>query len=493
VGPVTEQSEHLSGAQIENYGNRTSGAEPESAQRDEHQRVHHQSTGDQNSDQSIDDQRVEAHLADCPSCRNRVLDFHRRLFAPQVGPPETDLPEDDPTRKDASLTGPRSAGSNEGSADSKLASAIPTDSALADSNFANPKYPADPQVRTAPTPECPSDDALRHLAAGLLPDASSGNDALAATLLQHTATCDHCGPLLRTFTEDFSDDFTPEEQAALANLQSSSADWQKNTAQKMLEAGGVQAAVAPAADGQSSLRKSSTKATTEPKPFFWKWVLVPATAAVVVLAAITFPVYLARRDSPEKVAKLEAQAFSEQRTTEMRIPYAAYADFNQKRSGDTPSRSSLPQSLNLAADKISKHLQKEPDDPQWLMLSARLDLWDSNYKAALSSLERISDSQAIQSPEYLMTRAFALFQKSEALKESQGYSEAVDLLDKALQKAPNDPVLLFNQAIACEKIHSYGCAENDWNRLLAVEKDPQWTAEARKHLDQIREKKTPAH
>ena len=70
------------------------------------------------------------------------------------------------------------------------------------------------------------------------------------------------------------------------------------------------------------------------------------------------------------------------------------------------------------------------------MLSARLDLWDSNYKAALSSLEKISDSQAIQSPEYLMTRAFALFQKSEALKESQGYSEAVDLLGKALQKAP---------------------------------------------------------
>jgi tetratricopeptide (TPR) repeat protein len=177
----------------------------------------------------------------------------------------------------------------------------------------------------------------------------------------------------------------------------------------------------------------------------------------------------------------------------MRVPYAAYSDFHQKRSGDSPSRSALPPSLNLAADKIAKHLQKDPDNPQWLMLSARLDLWDWNYKAALSSLDKISDSQAIQSPEYLMTRAFALFQKSEVLKETQGYSEAVDLLDKALQKSPGDQVLLFNQAIACEKIHSYECAESDWNRLLAVEKDPQWTAEARNHLNQIREKKTLAH
>jgi tetratricopeptide (TPR) repeat protein len=480
VGPVTEQSEHLSNAQIENYGIRTSGAGPDAAQRDEHERAKHQSI----DDQKINDQRVEAHLADCPPCRNRLFDFHRRLFAPPASPPETDLPEGGPTKNDVSLSGPKSADSDERSADSKLASARPTDSALADSKFANSKYPADPQVRTAPTPECPSDDALRQLAASLTPD------ALAAQLTQHAATCDHCGPLLRTFTEDFSDDFTPEEQAALANLQSSSADWQKNTARKMVEAGGVQTSTAPATDEQPAPRKSSANATTERKPLFWKWALIPALPAVALIAV---GIWYLQRDTPEKVAKLEAQAFTEQRTTEMRVPYAAYADFNQKRSGDNPSRSALPSSLNRAADKIAQHLQKEPDNPQWLMLSARLDLWDSNYKAALSSLERISDSQTIQSPEYLMTRAFALFQESEALKETQGYSEAVDLLDKALQKNPDDPVLLFNQAIACEKIHSYECAESDWNRFLAVEKDPQWTAEARKHLDQIREKKTPAH
>jgi tetratricopeptide (TPR) repeat protein len=390
---VNQRSEHLSDAQIEQYGKRASGAGPET------------------------DARVETHLDDCSSCRSRVLEFQRTQFA-----------------------------------------LLP-----------------DPKVNTVSSSNCPSEEDLRTLAAGLC------SNPLVAELTAHAAACGHCGPLLWEYQEDFSDDVTPKEHTALAQLRSASPEWQQQKAREMLQ--------------PEMLKK--TRAIPEPVPatdwrrfFSWKWIMVPALPAVALIAV---GIWYLQRDTPEKVAKLEAQAFTEQRTTEMRVPYAAYADFNQKRSGDIPSRSSLPQSLNRAADKIAKHLQTEPDNPQWLMLSARLDLWDSNYKAALSSLEKISDSQAIQSPEYLMTRAFALFQKSEALKESQGYSEAVDLLGKALQKAPDDPVLLFNQAIACEKTHSYECAESDWNRLLAVEKDPQWTAEARKHLDQIKEKKTSEH
>jgi tetratricopeptide (TPR) repeat protein len=390
---VNQRSEHLSDAQIEQYGKRASGAGPET------------------------EAWVETHLDDCSSCRSRVLEFQRTQFA-----------------------------------------LLP-----------------DPKVNTVSSSNCPSEEDLRTLAAGLC------SNPLVAELTAHAAACGHCGPLLWEYQEDFSDDVTPKEHTALAQLRSASPEWQQQKAREMLQ--------------PEMLKK--TRAIPEPVPatdwrrfFSWKWIMVPALPAVALIAV---GIWYLQRDTPEKVAKLEAQAFTEQRTTEMRVPYAAYADFNQKRSGDIPSRSSLPQSLNRAADKIAKHLQTEPDNPQWLMLSARLDLWDSNYKAALSSLEKISDSQAIQSPKYLMTRAFALFQKSEALKESQGYSEAVDLLGKALQKAPDDPVLLFNQAIACEKTHSYECAESDWNRLLAVEKDPQWTAEARKHLDQIKEKKTSEH
>jgi len=492
VGPVTKQSEHLSSAQIENYGIRTSGAGPETAQRDEHQRADQrmadklsddQSTADQSmidqrsndqrtSDQDTSDQRIEAHLADCASCRNRLLDFHRSLFASPTYQPEPDRTmAEDPKAED-----PKNDHTN---------------SALADSKFANLKDPADPQVRTAATPECPSDDALRQLAAGLTPDDTAApRDALATKLLQHAAICNHCGPLLRTFTEDFSDDFSPEEQAALANLQSASAEWLKNTARQMLEAGGVQVVPAPATDGQPVPRKPSTKAAAERKPFFWKWVLVPAIAAVVAVAAITFPIYLARRDSPEKVEALLAQAYTEQRNLEMRIPYAKHGEFHQKRSGEPTPLLQLPESSRKAADAISSHLKVHPDDPEWLLLSARWYLLDWQFKPALEALEKIENKDPARQSEIDMVRAMALYEK--AAYDPNEYGRAIDLLGTVLQKNPNDPIALHNQAVACEKAQNYVCAIDDWNRLLKIEKDPGWSGEAQKHLNELQGKKKPA-
>jgi tetratricopeptide (TPR) repeat protein len=333
----------------------------------------------------------------------------------------------------------------------------------------------DPKVNKASTSDCSSEDDLRNLAAGLCAE------PMANKLKAHASNCARCGPLLQEYIEDFSDESSPEGQAFLNQLRTASPEFRQQKAREMLAREVLK---------KNRMTPQPVSATDWRRFFSWKWIMVPALPAVALIAV---GIWYLQRDTPETVARLEAQGYTQQRTVEMRVPYAAYSDFNQRRSGDIPSRSALPPSLNQAADKIAKHLEKEPDDPQWLMLGARLDLLDWNYKSALSTLEKISDAQVVESPEYLMTRAFALFQKSEALKESQGYSEAVDLLDKALQKAPRDPILLFNQAIACEKIHSYECAESDWNRLLAVEKDLQWTAEARKHLDQIREKKTPAH
>jgi tetratricopeptide (TPR) repeat protein len=467
---VTEQSEHLSNAQVENYGKRTSDAGAESAQRDEPQRVddrrfddqrpkdqhvQDQGIGDQVvddqrvDDQRLDDQRVEAHLADCPSCRNRLFDFHRAHFAMLAGP----------------------------APDAKR-----TDSALVDSKFANSKYPVQAQMRTAPTPECPSDDDLRQLAAGLSPD------ALGAKLTQHAATCDHCGPLLRSFTEDFS-----EEQAALASLQSSSHAWQKNTARRMLEAGNasVAAAVSTAKSGKKSSAERPTSSALDRKPFFWKWILVPATAAVVTVAA--FSIWYTQRDTPEKVGKLLAQAYTEQRNMEMRIPYAKHSEFHQLRSGDASSLLRLPVPLRKAADGIATQLRTKPDDPEWLLLSARLDLLDWRYKSALSTLEKIEDKTGNHQAEIEMERAMALYQRAEFESDQpEAYGQAVDILAKVLQRTPDDRVALHNQAVACEKAHMYECALADWDHLSHIEQDPDWSKEAREHLDHLQEKKSLA-
>ncbi len=386
---MEQQFEHLTDAQIEGYGNTIAGAGP-----------------DQN-------EKFEAHLADCPGCRSRVLAFHRARFTP------------------GSMT--------------------------------------DSSLSTARRPDCPPEDDLRALAAGLTPPDK------AALFIQHVAQCGHCSHLLSMYAEDLSDDLTPEDQALLAKLKSSSPQWQKKLVRDLQGAGREAGAAVPSRPGF--------------KLTWFRWLLVPATAAAC--AAFAFFVWYSQRETPEKVEKLLAQAYTEQRTMEMRIPYASHSDFKQTRSGETASLLSTPEALRKAADSIAAKLKKNPDDPQWLILSARLDLLDWRYQSALSTLNKIDDDKLEDSPELRMTRSLALYEKAEIEHDPQSYGAVVDLMGKILQKTPDDPVALFNQAVACEKLYMYKCATGDYERFLKIDPNSGWASEAREHLNRIKEKKTP--
>ena len=134
---MNQRFEHLSDAQIEQFGKRASGAGPET------------------------EAWVETHLDDCPSCRSRVLEFQRTQFA-----------------------------------------LLP-----------------DPKVNTVSSSNCPCEEDLRNLAAGLC------SEPIANKLTAHAAACGRCGPLLREYQEDFSDESSPEEQTALAQLRTASPDF----------------------------------------------------------------------------------------------------------------------------------------------------------------------------------------------------------------------------------------------------------------------------
>lgn len=383
---MNQQSEHLSDAQIEEYGNQDSAAEPET-------------TG-----------WVETHLDDCPLCRGRVLDFQRTRFA-----------------------------------------LLP-----------------DPKVKTVPTSDCPSEDDLRNLAAGLC------SEPIAQKLKAHAATCDHCGPLLREYTEDFSDNFTPEEQAVLDQLNSASPKWQRQTARKML------------------------KPPPSPRRIFsWKWIVMPSAAATAcaVLALGIGGIWYAQRDTPEKAEKLLEQASTDHRTLEMRFPGAAYSSYKQTLSGDSESLLNSPESLRQAANLIDSQLKKNPDDPRWLLLSARLNILDWRYKPALAILDKIEDPKVVNSPNMRMTRALALYEQAqwEPERKDQIYGEIINLMGKTLQETPDNSTALFNRALACEKIHAYECAITDYERLLKQKDQEGWADEAKDHLNRIKEKKTSEH
>ena len=381
---MNQQSEHLSNAQIEQYGKRASGAGPET------------------------EAWVETHLDDCPSCRSRVLEFQRTQFA-----------------------------------------LLPN-----------------PKVNTVSSSNCPSEEDLRNLAAGL------HAEPIAKKLKAHVSNCERCGPLLQEYIEDFSDESSPEEQAFLNQLRTASPEYRQQKAREML-----QKPVIPEPVAAPDWRRF----------FSWKWIMVPALPAVALIAV---GIWYLQRDTPAKVEKLLAQTYTEDRTMEMRIPYAKHSDFHQVR-GDTGSLLNLPDSYREASVLITSNLKKRPDDPKWLLLSARFDLLHWDYRSAFSTLERINDPNVIESSEARLTRALALYEKAEAESQQrdQLYAEIVELMGKSLQKNPDDPTALFNQAIACEKSHMYECAIGDYKHLLDVEKDRGWAGEANQHLRDLQEKK----
>jgi hypothetical protein len=118
---------------------------------------------------SNDAPSIEAHLEDCADCRSRLLEHQRARFALQA---------------DSSMKASRQTG-------------------------------------------CVSEDDLRNLAAGIVP----ADEALAIT--QHVAQCPHCAPILRAFTEDFSDDLTADDSSTVSQLESSSPEWQKKLVKKL--------------------------------------------------------------------------------------------------------------------------------------------------------------------------------------------------------------------------------------------------------------------
>jgi len=424
VGKVDQQFEHLSDAQIENYGNRT-GAGP---------------------NQPDTDQAIETHLFSCEACRTRLLAFHRSRFG---------------------LTGAQGS--------------------------QTPDYSA--------TPDCPSEDSLRALAAGLATSADS------AALMQHAAQCDHCGPILRAYTEDFSNELSPADEALLNQLNSASPSWQQKVAKQMAAASAVPKspvsqqdrvaqpstlnAPAPEMSGvaqpPSAVRVKTARASRFRLPSL-KWLLVPAGS--VACALIAFFIWNAQRETPEKVEKLLAQAYTEQRTMDMRIAGADYAALAPiERGGPTKQ----PSELFEAKSRILRHLTQTPEDSRWLRELGVQELIERRFDQAIADLKHalVIDPNSTAA---MLDLATAHFQRAQATSDSNDYRQAVELLGKVLAAEPNNAVALFNRAVLYQEMSPplYDLALDDWNRYLNLDREGSWHHEAqRRKADLEHLKKKP--
>ncbi|HEV7673886.1 MAG TPA: CHAT domain-containing protein [Candidatus Angelobacter sp.] len=310
----------------------------------------------------------------------------------------------------------------------------------------------------APRPNCPEDDVLQELAAGILAP------ALAQQTMLHVAECKLCAPTLQRYLREFSEEQSPENVAILNQLQSSRPQWQKKLVQKLIGGG-----------------------------YRFSWLkLVPATAAlaVIVFALIRGPALLAEF-KVKRAQKDVAAAFAERRTTPMRLTSVEYAPYNPfpvvlgSESGHSVDE--VPPSLHDASGAANKGLHAANADPRWLQVQGRALLWESTP----SSLEKAEKNfekarvAGLATPSLEIDLAASYFER-DSRAEHPNLQRTLNLLSEVLNKPGlskgDHASALFNLAIAYEKTQAWDLAVETWEKYLQVDPSSGWTNEARQHL-----------
>ena len=320
-----------------------------------------------------------------------------------------------------------------------------------------------------PQPNCPDNDVLQELAAGILAP------AIAEQTMLHAAECKSCGPILQQYVREFSDEQSPENIAILKELQSSKPAWQKKLVRELIGGG---------------------------RRFRWLK-LVPAMMALaaVIFGFVQGPAIWAGFQL-HQAQKEVAAAFIERRTTTMRLPsvdYSPYSPFPVVLGAeDGRGVDEVPTSLHDASGAANKNLRAANADPHWLQIQGRALLWEatpSSLEKAQKDFER-ARAEGLVTPSLEIDLAASYFER-DSRSEHPNLQRTLNLLSEVLSK-PNlskddQASALFNLAIAYEKTQAWDLAVEAWRKYLQVDSTSGWAKEARQRLETAIAKSSNTH
>lgn len=314
-------------------------------------------------------------------------------------------------------------------------------------------------------PGCPENDVLQELAAGILAP------AMAEQTMLHVAECPSCGPTLRQYLNEFSDEQSPENIAILKQLKSSKPRWQRKLVRELIR---------------------------RDDPFRWLK-LVPATAAlaVMIFGFVEGP-GLWTGFQVGKAQSAIGATFADRRTILSRLPGVGYSPHNafptKLGAEDGLGVDEVPPSLHEASAAANKNLAAKNADPRWLQIQGRALLWESTPRSlekAAKDFER-ARSQGLATASLEIDLAASYFEIDSRNGEPPNLQRTLNLLSEVLSK-PNlskddQASALFNLAIAYQKTQAWDMAVETWNKYLQVDSTSGWADEARQHLRDAQKK-----
>ena len=230
------------------------------------------------------------------------------------------------------------------------------------------------------------------------------------------------------------------------------------------------------------------------KLFFPRW--KTAAFACCVVAALIFGVWLMRvRETPVEAGLVALnEAFASRRPIEARVTELHHAPFAATRGGD-------PQGVDYRARDLAGALLlqavRENPTPSALHALGRFYLMRREFDHAIQQFEEALKAAPDDAGLHADLGA-ALFEqgKLERLNEHSGQSEvtlakSLQHLSRALTLDESLPEARFNRALLYEALKLPEREREDWEQYLSRDSDPRspWAAEARRHLEQLRERR----
>jgi len=327
--------------------------------------------------------------------------------------------------------------------------------------------------------DCPKPVEWLPLLGGESGITGNANLALAAHvdgLLAHAAECRKCLARLRILTTKP----TEKEAAELTELVSATPGWERELAaelartprQKLGPIGIDRPKAAGISSGISAKRSS--------RIYLWTG---SALAATLLIGAVTF-FWWQRANSPER---LLAEAYTQSRSYDLRMPGAGFADVTHEthlRGGGSVHESSR---LLDARARIERQLENAPEDAHWLQLEARAEIQEEKFDPAIEILDRLLATEPVTAG-LLVDDASAYFERGSSTGSENDRATALENLRRADELAPDNPLVLFNEAVVMEDRGQAMNAVETWNRYLKFEQDPRWLAEGRARLEALEQK-----
>lgn len=293
--------------------------------------------------------------------------------------------------------------------------------------------------------------------------ASAISEDAAMPYLRHAASCHSCSDLLAETLNPDVMEATPEEEAFLQQLTSSSESGQRRLAAMMF----------------ATAKPVVTPVKVSRMLLSWPVMTLAAAAALVVAGFLAVP--MLRQGSDDH---LIAQAYDHNRLSELRIPGSRAVELASPTRGT--GKDDLASDLLELKLNASKQFDKTPNDPALRQKMGEIAIVEHDGESARRQFE-VAEALNPNLPRLKFDLANAYFELAEANNRPLDYARAIDFFGQYLQSVQQkDPVALFDRGLCWERQSVNSEAIKDFEAALALEKDAGWRKEIQRHIDKLK-------